>query len=168
LHTFTLLVGTIGEPHNPRHSRRLHNLPPILGRVRSLTNSSAPPYHTPLSATFLGLALVGCTFLGSNTQGNPSIGSPSQGNGGQTSSQRKTTNPPNPSQGTSSLPTHTMVGTNPPPNLPFSYLSSLNIPDLTKLMNGPILHDATWPNIPTELPLDISKFEGKHTSPTKL
>jgi hypothetical protein len=41
------------------------------------------------------------------------------------------------------------------------YLASLNIPDLTKLTNDPILHDATWPNMPTKLPSDIPKFEGK-------
>jgi hypothetical protein len=163
-----LLVVTIGEPHNLHHSRCLHNLPPILGQVPTLANSLTPLSHTPLSATFLGSALLGSTFLGSNTQGNLSIGSPSQVNGGQTSSQRKSTNPPNPSQGTNSLPTHTMVGTNPPPNPHFSYLSSLNIPDLTKLMNDPILHDDTCPNMPTKLPLDILKFEGKHTPPTKL
>jgi hypothetical protein len=54
-----------------------------------------------------------------------------------------------------------MAGTNPPPNPPMPYLASLNIPDLTKLTNDPILHDATWPNMPTKLPSDIPKFEGK-------
>jgi hypothetical protein len=28
-------------------------------------------------------------------------------------------------------------------------------------MNDPILHDPTWPNMPTKLPSDIPKFEGK-------
>jgi hypothetical protein len=37
----------------------------------------------------------------------------------------------------------------------------LNIPDLTKLTNDPILHDPTWPAMPTKLPSDIPKFEGK-------
>ena len=41
------------------------------------------------------------------------------------------------------------------------YLASLNILDLTKLTNDPILHDATWPAMPTKLPSDIPKFEGK-------
>jgi hypothetical protein len=54
-----------------------------------------------------------------------------------------------------------MDGTNPPQNLPIPYLESLNILDLTKLTNDPILHDPTWPNIPTKLPSDIPKFEGK-------
>jgi hypothetical protein len=57
--------------------------------------------------------------------------------------------------------THTMVGTNPPPPLHMPYLASLNIPDLSKLMNDPILHDPTWPAMPTKLPSDILNFEGK-------
>jgi hypothetical protein len=56
---------------------------------------------------------------------------------------------------------HTMAGANPPPPLQMPYLASLNISDLTKLTNDPILHDATWPAMPTKLPSDIPKFEGK-------
>jgi hypothetical protein len=41
------------------------------------------------------------------------------------------------------------------------YLASLDILDLTKITNNPILHDPTWPNMPTNLPSDIPKFEGK-------
>jgi hypothetical protein len=47
----------------------------------------------------------------------------------------------------------------PPPSLP--YFASLNIPDLTKLTTDPILHGVALPNMPTKLPLDIPKFEGK-------
>ena len=47
----------------------------------------------------------------------------------------------------------------PTPILP--YLASLNLLDLTKLTNDPILHDATWPNMPTKLSSDIPKFDGK-------
>jgi hypothetical protein len=54
-----------------------------------------------------------------------------------------------------------MVGTNPSPPLQMPYLASLNIPDLRKLMNDPILHDPTWHAMPTKLPSDIPKFEGK-------
>jgi hypothetical protein len=54
-----------------------------------------------------------------------------------------------------------MAGTNPPQTHPMPYLSSLNIPDLTKITNDPILHDHTWPNMPTKLPSNIPKFEGK-------
>jgi hypothetical protein len=41
------------------------------------------------------------------------------------------------------------------------YLASLNILDLSKLTNDPILHDPTWLAMPTKLPPDITKFEGK-------
>jgi hypothetical protein len=54
-----------------------------------------------------------------------------------------------------------MDGNNPPPNTPMPYLESLNIPNLIKLMNGPIFHAATWPNMPTKLRSDIPKFKGK-------
>jgi hypothetical protein len=46
------------------------------------------------------------------------------------------------------------------PYLPF--LAMLNLPELSKLMNDPISHDPTWPPIPTKLPSDILKFEGKN------
>jgi hypothetical protein len=54
-----------------------------------------------------------------------------------------------------------MVGTNPPPPLHMPYLASLNIPDLSNLTNDPILHDPTWPAMPTKLPSKIPKFQGK-------
>jgi hypothetical protein len=41
------------------------------------------------------------------------------------------------------------------------FLDSLNILDLTKLKNDLILHNHTWPNMPTKLPSNIPKFEGK-------
>jgi hypothetical protein len=110
-------------------------------------------------ATILGSALLGSTLLGTNSQGHPSSSSPLHGSGGPTSSQGGSTNPPSPHQGSGSQ--HTMARANPPPPLQMPYLASLNIPDLTKLTNDPILHDATWPAMPTKLPLDIPKFEGK-------
>jgi hypothetical protein len=45
------------------------------------------------------------------------------------------------------------------PRLPF--LETLHFPDLSKLMNDPIHHDPSWPMVPTKLPSDIPKFEGK-------
>jgi hypothetical protein len=42
-----------------------------------------------------------------------------------------------------------------------TYLASLNIPDLSKILNDPILHDPTWSNMPTKIPSDIPKFERK-------
>jgi hypothetical protein len=53
-----------------------------------------------------------------------------------------------------------MDGTNPPSPLHMPYLASLNIHDLSKLTNDPILHDPTWPTMPTKLPSYIPKFEG--------
>ena len=43
--------------------------------------------------------------------------------------------------------------------LPF--LTTLNLPDLSRLMNDHVAHDLSWPAVPTKLPSDIPKFEGK-------
>jgi hypothetical protein len=51
-------------------------------------------------------------------------------------------------------------GQMPQPRLPF--LATLNIPYFSKLMNDPVSHDTTWPPIPTKLPSNIPKFEGKN------
>ena len=45
------------------------------------------------------------------------------------------------------------------PRLPF--LVTLNLPDLSRLTNDPIAHDLAWMTVPTKLPSDIPKFEGK-------
>ena len=45
------------------------------------------------------------------------------------------------------------------PMLPF--LITLKLPDLLRLMNDPVSHDPAWPAVPTKLPSDIPKFEGK-------
>jgi hypothetical protein len=54
-----------------------------------------------------------------------------------------------------------MARTNPmpPPDMP--YLASLNILDINKLTNDPIFHNPTWPTMPTKIPSNIPKFEGK-------
>ena len=44
-------------------------------------------------------------------------------------------------------------------NLPF--MAHLNLPNLSRLMNDPIHHQAFWPPMPTKMPSDIPKFEGK-------
>jgi hypothetical protein len=44
--------------------------------------------------------------------------------------------------------------------LPF--LAMHNLPDLSKLMNNMVSLDPTWPPVPTKLPSDIQKFEGKN------
>jgi len=41
------------------------------------------------------------------------------------------------------------------------FMASLNLPNLSKLINDPIAHDPTWLAMPAKLPLDIPKFEGK-------
>ena len=46
-----------------------------------------------------------------------------------------------------------------PPKILF--LATLNLPNLSKLINDPIRHSPVWPPIPTRLPSDIPKFEGK-------
>ena len=45
------------------------------------------------------------------------------------------------------------------PRLPF--LATLNLLDLSRLMNDPEVHDLAWPAVPTKLPSDIPKFKGK-------
>ena len=45
------------------------------------------------------------------------------------------------------------------PRLPF--LTTLNLPDLSRLMNDPVSHDPSWLAIPNNLPSDIPKLEGK-------
>ena len=45
------------------------------------------------------------------------------------------------------------------PRLPF--LATLNLPNLSRLTNDPESHDPAWPAVPTKLPSDIPKFEGK-------
>jgi hypothetical protein len=46
------------------------------------------------------------------------------------------------------------------PRLPF--LATLNLPDLSKLMNEPVCHDPTWPPIPHQASFRYSEFEGKN------
>jgi hypothetical protein len=46
------------------------------------------------------------------------------------------------------------------PRIPF--LATLNLPDLSKLMNELVSHDPSWTPVLTKLPSDIPKFEGKN------
>ena len=43
--------------------------------------------------------------------------------------------------------------------LPF--LATLELQDLSKLMNNPIQHHFAWPPVPVKIPTDIPKFDGK-------
>jgi hypothetical protein len=53
----------------------------------------------------------------------------------------------------------TSISMVPPPKI--SFLATLNLPDLSKLINDLIRHSPIWPLIPTRLPSDIPKFKGK-------
>ena len=44
-------------------------------------------------------------------------------------------------------------------HLPF--LETLNLLDLLKLMNDPMLHDLTWKLLPIKIPSYMPMFEGK-------
>jgi hypothetical protein len=114
-HIHTAKSDIIREPQNPRHSRHLLKLPPILGGVSGHAFSSTPLSHTPVSATILGSSFLGSTLLGSTYQGHPFTHSPLHRSGGPTSSQGGRTNPPSPHQGSGSK--HTMARANPPPPL---------------------------------------------------
>ena len=45
------------------------------------------------------------------------------------------------------------------PQLPF--LATLELPDVSKLTNDPILHNPYWPLVLTKVPENCLKFEGK-------
>ena len=45
------------------------------------------------------------------------------------------------------------------PRIPF--LVTLNLPNLLRIMNDTVSHDPSWPAVPTKIPSDIPKFEGK-------
>ena len=38
---------------------------------------------------------------------------------------------------------------------------TLNLPDLSRLTNDLMSHNSSWPAVPTKIPSDIPKFEGK-------
>ena len=56
---------------------------------------------------------------------------------------------------TTVAPSHINLGS----NLPF--MAHLNLLDLARLINDPIHHQTYWPPMPTKIPSDIRKFEGK-------
>jgi hypothetical protein len=114
-----------------------------------------------VSATVLGSTFLGSTLLGSSYRGQPSTQFPLHGSKGHTYFPGGNKTPPKPPQGSGTQNIHTMASANPPPPPQMPYLASLNILDLTKITNDPILHDLTWPAMPTKLPSDIPKFEGK-------
>jgi hypothetical protein len=46
-------------------------------------------------------------------------------------------------------------------NRQFPFLATLDLPDLSGILNDPIRHSTQWPAIPANLPSDIPKFDGK-------
>ena len=56
-------------------------------------------------------------------------------------------------------PSHSGWNSQGPLCLPF--LETLNFLDLSKLTNDPIRYSSSWPPVPTKLPSNILKFEGK-------
>ena len=47
-------------------------------------------------------------------------------------------------------------------HLRLPFLDTLNIPDLSKLINYLVSHDMMWLVVPTKIPSDIPEFEGKN------
>jgi hypothetical protein len=46
-------------------------------------------------------------------------------------------------------------------NRQLPFLATLDLPDLSRILNDPISHSPHWPVIPAKLPSDIPKFDGK-------
>jgi hypothetical protein len=46
-------------------------------------------------------------------------------------------------------------------NRQLPFLATLDLLDLSRILNDPIRHSPQWPAIPTKLPSDIPKFDGK-------
>ena len=49
----------------------------------------------------------------------------------------------------------------PQQNQQLPFLATLDLPDLSRLINESIHHDPSWPAILVKLPSDIPKFDGK-------
>jgi hypothetical protein len=67
--------------------------------------------------------------------------------------------PPNPVYGPTGVPMPHQY--HPHVNRQLPFLATLDLPDLSRLTNDPILHYPFWPVIPAKLPSDIPKFDGK-------
>jgi hypothetical protein len=46
-------------------------------------------------------------------------------------------------------------------NRQLPFLATLDLPDLSRILNDPILHSPYWPIIPAKLSSDIPKFDGR-------
>jgi len=69
--------------------------------------------------------------------------------------------------GAESLPTRmgSIVGFTQRPHMPFNmqfpFLATLELSDVSRLTNDPILHFPYWPPVPMKVLTDCPKFEGK-------
>ena len=52
-------------------------------------------------------------------------------------------------------------------NRKLPFLETLDFPNLSKLINDPIMHDHFWSSIPAKLSSDIPKFDGKQEEDPK-
>jgi hypothetical protein len=68
---------------------------------------------------------------------------------------------PQPGYGPTGVPTQYSYHQYQQPNRQLPFLATLDLPDLSRLTNDPILHAPFWPTIPAKLPSDIPKFDGK-------
>jgi hypothetical protein len=46
-------------------------------------------------------------------------------------------------------------------NRQLPFLATLDLPDLSRILNDPIRHSPQWPTMPAKLPSDVPKFDGK-------
>ena len=133
------------------------SIPPLASAWNPYQGLSTP-YHS-LGGNFAGYggytAGVGQTPNFAGPQGLPFGSAGSIGHFGQPGASQI------PGQSFQNFGSSAQSGWNPlgPPRLPF--LATLNLPDLTKLTNDPIRYNPAWPPVPTKLPSDIPKFEGK-------
>lgn len=47
-------------------------------------------------------------------------------------------------------------------NIQFIFLATLELPDVSRLMNDPIIHSLYWTPVPTKIPSDCTKFDEKY------
>ena len=63
--------------------------------------------------------------------------------------------------GSFSLNTMSPLNQNPFVNTQLPFLSTLKLPNLSKLTNDPIMHHPAWAPVPVKILTNIPKFEGK-------
>jgi hypothetical protein len=157
---------------------------PLIGGPTSPLGQNIPPalaqYWNQLMQNFPQNA-GGQQAVPTTGQPYPGVTNPIWGSGQTTQPQTQGQNPwgyypiqPPPNQPGSSLWGQTAYGpTGLPTGLPpqshqypqvnrqLPFLATLDLPDLSRILNDPIRHSPQWPAIPAKLPSDIPKFDGK-------